>query len=440
MLRRSARVASRCQVLVPPALAPLPLPVVLHIFALLPVDVRLRCREVCRGWRAALEERAVWTRLSFQGCVWRLNDGALLHAAVARAKGALESLDVRSLGSHVFDVIKVLEANTEKLRELHCSSADLNYLPRILAAAPRLQVCRAMIHANGNEIGPVLRNEAPFGAVRIEDLRLVPALPSGVGWPVLAQELASHASLKHLVLHHAPLNLPEVADAIVDAAIALRLESLSLDSVPLNAGAVLALTRLLRANVLTKLHLSTMATTPPDVLDNPHIRLLGGDALFLEALRGTTALSVLELRFYQTSNVEVSALLRCLTAHPTIKTLKLCGGFINEQLPAVGALLCALVAADTLDALDISFNYLGDEELGPLVNALPRLSRLSTLDIARNRLSYHFVLRLLLPAVRANASLRKLLWELPGERAAGGREVHALLQEAAQLVANRQAL
>ena len=46
------------------ALLPLPLPIVLRIFALLPVDCRLRCAEVCRAWRAALAERSLRTRSS----------------------------------------------------------------------------------------------------------------------------------------------------------------------------------------------------------------------------------------------------------------------------------------------------------------------------------------------------------------------------------------
>ncbi len=59
---RNARIVAAAQ-RAAPALAPLPLALVLHILSLLPVDCRLRCAEVCRAWRAALEERSLWLRL-----------------------------------------------------------------------------------------------------------------------------------------------------------------------------------------------------------------------------------------------------------------------------------------------------------------------------------------------------------------------------------------
>ncbi len=60
--RRSARVAAVVE-RESSALPPLPLSIVFAIFALLPVDARLRCREVCCGWRAVLRERSLWLRL-----------------------------------------------------------------------------------------------------------------------------------------------------------------------------------------------------------------------------------------------------------------------------------------------------------------------------------------------------------------------------------------
>jgi hypothetical protein len=61
--RRSARVAAVAE-RESSALPPLPLSLALAIFALLPVDQRLRCREVCRGRRAVLtEEISLWRRL-----------------------------------------------------------------------------------------------------------------------------------------------------------------------------------------------------------------------------------------------------------------------------------------------------------------------------------------------------------------------------------------
>jgi hypothetical protein len=57
--RRSARVAAVVE-RESSALPPLPHAIVLAIFALLPVDQRLLCRAVCRGWRAVLGDVSLW--------------------------------------------------------------------------------------------------------------------------------------------------------------------------------------------------------------------------------------------------------------------------------------------------------------------------------------------------------------------------------------------
>jgi hypothetical protein len=105
--RRSARVAEAheracC------ALSPLPLGIVLAIFSLLPLDCRLRCLEVCRGWRAVLTaERSLWTRLvmPFSGGAARSGALALLRAAATRAGGQLHTLHVDAPSRLTFDAL-----------------------------------------------------------------------------------------------------------------------------------------------------------------------------------------------------------------------------------------------------------------------------------------------------------------------------------------------
>jgi hypothetical protein len=76
----------------------------------------------------------------------------------------------------------------------------------------------------------------------------------------------------------------------------------------------------------------------------------------------------------------------------------------------VGAALRALLRANApaLHTLDIHSNRLGDAGMGPVVKALRCNTRLTKLDCSDNRLSYAFARDRLLPAVRANASLREL--------------------------------
>jgi hypothetical protein len=63
--------------------------VVVFIFSLVPADTRLRCREVCRGWRATLDDCGTWLQLDLRPTAGlaRPATDALLHAAAARTRG-----------------------------------------------------------------------------------------------------------------------------------------------------------------------------------------------------------------------------------------------------------------------------------------------------------------------------------------------------------------
>jgi len=76
-------------------LAPLVPELASLVFAQLLADSRLRCREVCRGWRAFLADARHWQvlDLSLSSGVAR-RSLALLRAASERARGTLRELDV----------------------------------------------------------------------------------------------------------------------------------------------------------------------------------------------------------------------------------------------------------------------------------------------------------------------------------------------------------
>ena len=78
---------------VPPHVLALPRPLTLAVFALLPVDARLRCCAVNRAWRALLASPTFWACVDLSissGCV-RFSV-PLLRAAVAKAGGQLRAL------------------------------------------------------------------------------------------------------------------------------------------------------------------------------------------------------------------------------------------------------------------------------------------------------------------------------------------------------------
>ena len=121
--RKAALAATRRRVASERALAatvlpPLPSDAVELIFSLLPVDVRLRCREVSRAWRAFLELRRLWHVCNLSG-VARCS-ASLLRAASARAGGQLRVLDVSTWESIDWRALTTVAAeNAASLNMLH---------------------------------------------------------------------------------------------------------------------------------------------------------------------------------------------------------------------------------------------------------------------------------------------------------------------------------
>jgi hypothetical protein len=197
--------------------------------------------------------------------------------------------------------------------------------------------------------------------------------------------------------------------ALVDAALVHQLSVVSLEDCRLSASAVPALARLLDGGAVTKVCLHPCSTDEVLWADE------AGAALLCDALqrnKSITALHINGLDLWHIPTVGV-ALLGALTGHPSLQHLDISGNIVEEEESA-GAALGALVAADAaLTSLDISSCLVDDEALGPLVDALPRNTRLHTLichddELGFEELTEPFVRDRLLPAVRANTGLRQL--------------------------------
>jgi hypothetical protein len=103
------------------------------------------------------------------------------------------------------------------------------------------------------------------------------------------------------------------------------------------------------------------------------------------------------------------------------------------QAAAVGAMLAALLLANApaLETLYIFHNLLGDDGMGPVVEALRHNTHLTKLNCSVNATSEAFARDKLLPAVRANAGLRKLVAAV-AENEVAAREAEALVAARAQ--------
>ena len=434
--RRSARVAAVAQQSAG-FITALPQPLTLRIFLALPVDARARACCVCRAWRAALEDPVCWTHLDLTRLERSLHGieqqpYPVLAAAAAKARGQLHALHVPPLPRPV--LFEVLRANAASVRELRLKSRLLVHgggamgealahllpsLETIMAAAPLLQVVEARDVCCEWQVAAALLHAAPpFAPVVVRDLyahfrwREVGLFGMERVGPFAAA--LADATLQPALTHVDVSNIDSAAlDAVLDAALARRLPSLSMSGCAPPAAAPLA--RLLSGNSLTTLLVSETSGSAPfaPLFD------AAGAALVADALRATTALT--ELTFISSglcrNPVAANTLLGALIGHPSLRSLRLeCEG---RPAPAeCGAALAAMVAADTPALQSLSVCCLGicahtcgigDAGLMPLVAALRRNQHLRKLDISCSETSERFARRQLLPAVRANTSLRKFV-------------------------------
>jgi hypothetical protein len=400
-------------------LAPLPLAVALKILALLPVDCRLRCAEVSRAWRAALTDCGVWARLDFSptnGVVARVTN-ALLLAAAARAGGALQALDLSNCNGNLFEALLRVVADTDASMTLRMRRTgrvlDMfldDEQVRTLCAAPQLQRIEADVRCRTREDAVrMLRCEPPFGPLRVHRLLLFMNPADDAGVLALASAVLSNTSLRELAFVHAPLHTPAALDVLVDAVVARRLSSLNLASCRLSPASVPALIRLVRDGALKEL-LVKAAGGDEWLLDVPGALQLG------DALRANSTLTWLRLGglnlWHDDSTAATIVLLTLLVDHRSLRKVHLGGNAFGAAARAVsaGAVLQLLVAANTpaLEELFVDDCQMGDAELGLLVDALPRNTHLRTLCCDGNATSEAFARDRLLPAVRANSSLRSL--------------------------------
>jgi hypothetical protein len=405
------------------------------------VDDRLLFAEVCRSWRAALEERSVWIRLDLTAsgvspkCA--VTD-ALLHAAVKRARGELVALDLRDCTRVTFDALLAAVTANSALRELrthslwspayeHGAPLLTDALQTLLRAAPRLAVCEADVQCHELALARrVLRNEPPFAPLHLRSFEFggeeVDVDEADV--LALAADLVSHAHLQRLDLLYAPLNTSAALDAVVDAALMRQLTSVTFYVCRLSPDSAPALVRLIGGGALAEL---VIHGDGRQLLDIPTALALGNA---LRASSTLTALTLLAVGLWR-DPAAATALLGALTGHASLRSLDIC---YNEAEPAgqeeAGAALGALVAANApaLTELRVLGCDLGDAGLRPLFDALPANTHLRTLYCSYNRLSDAFVRDALLPAVRANSSLHELKTYLQSDAA---REAEALVHRRA---------
>jgi hypothetical protein len=402
------------------ALASLPHAVTVHIFSLVPVDTRLRCREVCRGWRATLDDCGAWLQLDLRSTAGlaRPATDALLRAAAARAGGQLRMLDVTACERVGFDAFMAVVRANPRCEELRCgdecfdgaSYVEVHDLEAVFLVAPLLRCLHTDVScASFADALRLLRNERGFERLRVRRFQLDLAAPEDHREALLEVIAAAgaHTSLSGLIFLDVALD-GAALDAVVDAALTRRVTEVLLFECALGAFAVPALARLLQGSMaLNTLRLANLGQQL--LIDVGSAELLGA------ALRANSTLTSLGLAVCDLWREPAAAttLLRALRGHPRLSCLDLAFNETENAYTTAGAELAALVAADApaLAELSITSCGLGARGLRPLFGVLAANTHLRTLRCDGNMLheEWHAARTWLMPALAANTSLRSLV-------------------------------
>ena len=379
----------------------LPEPVLRVIMLALPADARARAACVCRSWRAFVTDPSLWLQLDLTpagGVAAERVTENLARGAVARAAGHLRVLSLCYGALRALNVLAVIESNGAELQQVNTmDTLSVEQLAAVLAAAPRLQVLNARVAGECTELLPVVRNDPPFGPLRVRELGVFVAGqdPKATDVLALAAALATHVALDSLFLMD--VNFSAGLNALVDAAAERRVSSLTLRrGCIMDADSLPALARLLQRSSLT-----TLVVTSPGF---PHAQQ-ASMPVFCAALRACRTLVYLGLQLRLpdgASLLVVTELLGAVATLPALTMLELTGSHVQDTA-AFGYLLGALLAANrpNLRILHVDECRLGDEGMAPLLDGLATNTHLCKLDCRGNNLSEVFDRDRLAPALAA---------------------------------------
>ena len=387
----------------------LPEPVLRVIMLALPVNARGRAACVCRSWRALLSDVSLWQVLDLTTAAAVARNGltdTLVRGAVARAAGRLRVItfgDDQRQGMVELLTDALLDYGGEVLEEVNTDDyLSVDDIEALVAAAPRLQVLNANVLGECRELLPFVRNDAPYGSLRVGVLDAIFGRASAAAEEVaLAAAVAAHESLKCLRL--ANVRHARCLNALVDAATQRRVSWLRIDDSISDAETVPALARLLQCNSLTKLEVDCDAFTPEQEASAPAL---------CAALRTCRTLTHLELRLsgpHGVSRRTVTELLDAVAELPALARLYIWRSVLQDPA-AFGRALGALLRANlpSFRSLCAFSCEIGNEGVAELLAGLAANTHLRVLDCGDNNLSAAFERDRLAPALAKLAARREL--------------------------------
>jgi hypothetical protein len=310
---------------------------------------------------------------------------------LVRAPG-LEDLDVDDI---VVSVFASDGAHLQELQEVNTDARlEIDELEAVFAVAPRLQVLNTGMTGTCAELLPFLRNDPPYGALRISALDVNNF--DAAGTLAFAAAVATHESLQELSLSDSRWAFG--LNALVDAAAERSLAVLTILGCSLNAESVSALARLLQRGSLIELRVMCAGF--------PHAQESSVPVLSA-ALRTCRTLKHLALRLNPgngASRRTVTELLDAVAALPALTQLSL-GTIEVQDVVDAGRAIGALLRGNlpNLRIVRVYNCHLGDEGLAPLLDGLAVNTHLHELMCFGNDPSTAFQRNRLAPALAALA-------------------------------------
>ena len=290
----------------------LPFPLLLKIFALLPVDTRLRCSEVNRAWRAMLADTTFWESIdvSIHSGLTRFS-WLLFRAAVKKAGGQLRALYITGRRLETYSLcfrllLEVAVANKATLMDLRAVTEQpwqADDVRELVEAASNLRLeVSVIIFEERDSTAAMLRNEPPFQALHLRRLNMFGNLGTEAV-VTFSSHLRCHASLEEISFREAALHTADAMGAVVDACIALRLQRLEAHACYIVPAVLPELTRLVAAGALRELIVQNQRVEMFDEAQNEET------LLFVAAVRASamTRLRPLGSEALPESVVEVAA-------------------------------------------------------------------------------------------------------------------------------------
>ncbi len=286
------------------------------------------------------------------------------------------------------DGAELQEVNTDAVLEVQDLAA-------LLDAAPRLQVLNAQVAGKCEGLLPVLRNEPPYGPLRVSGLHARNSRNEVTDDVLaLAAAVAAHESLTSL--HLEGVEFARGLNALVDAAAERRVSSLTIMFCDLDAESVTALARLLQRGSLTKLEVAICYRFP----NADEASVLG----LCAALRACRKLTHLMLTLNPPTGVSCRVLTELLEAAASLPALSVLDLWrsVAQNRESAGRALGALLRANlpSLRTLSVHECFLTDEGMAPLLDGLAANTHLRELDCrCFNYTSREFERNRVLPAL-----------------------------------------